>query len=64
MTEIIQKLYDLAENSEVVDSYEVMELLGLRPVWGCEGYYESDSVADLAALMEETFSQGYENATS
>lgn len=54
MDEIIRKLYDLAEDGEVVDSFDVLDALGLRPVWGCEGGFQSDSVADLAVTLEIT----------
>lgn len=63
MEEAIRKLYDLAKDGEVVDSFDVLGVLGLQPVWGCEGGFQSDSVADLAASIEESLSQGYENDT-
>lgn len=52
MEDIARKLYDLAEDGETVDSFDVFDALGLRPVWGCEGGIVSDSVADLAATLE------------
>lgn len=55
MDEIIQSLYDLASDDEVdVDAF--MDALGCE--WDGDGLVQSDSVADLAALMEGSLSQG------
>ena len=56
MEVIIKALYELTERPEV----ELSDLAGaLGVVVMNDGYAESDSVADLAALMEEsTSSQG------
>lgn len=55
MDEIIQNLYDLASDDEV-DIEAFMDALGCD--WCGDGLVQSDSVADLAALMEESLSQG------
>lgn len=53
MEVIIKALYELAERPEV----ELSDLAGaLGVVVLDDGYAESDSVADLAALMEESMS--------
>lgn len=55
MNEIIQNLYDLASDNEVdIDAF--VDALGCE--WEGDGLVQSDSVADLAALMEESLSQG------
>lgn len=55
MDEIIQNLYDLAIADEV-DVDALIDALGCE--WDGIGLVQSDSVADLAALMEESLSQG------
>lgn len=53
MTKPIKALYELAERPEV----ELSDLAGALGVVVLDGgYAESDSVADLAALMEESAS--------
>lgn len=60
MDEVIRRLYELADGGTVNDD-DLMTVLGLE--WDSDHELKSDGVADLAALMEESFSQGYENAT-
>lgn len=60
MDEVIRKLYELAEGGTVNDD-DLIAVLGLE--WDSDHELKSDGVADLAALMEESSSQGYENAT-
>lgn len=60
MDEIIKRLYELAEGKTVNDN-ALMTVLGLK--WDSDHELKPDEVADLAALMEESSSQGYENVT-
>lgn len=60
MDEIIKQLYELAEGKTVNDD-DLVVALGLE--WDSDHELKADGVADLAALMEESSSQGYENDT-